>query len=560
MSKFINNALSVNIADPDDARRRKLLNILLLGVGGLTFFTFIASVIFTISGSDAQTIGPIWAPVLGMLVGVGFFYWINRNPAWPGWISSSLFLSFLLVAFFFVDEPLELAGGRSLFIFTIPIIMSSILLRPAASFIFAILTSVEITYLALTVNLVPNVYAMVGFFLLALISWLSSRSLEQALKELRHINTNLDRLVEQKTQELAKALSRELVLAGRNRAILESIADGVVVFDTHGEATQANPALAELLNIPSEQIVGATIQQITAMEPLDVKSRGHLVKLLTSPGSHQASYRINWGKKTLSVNAAQVQDSAGEMVGTVAVFRDFTREAELERMKDSFLATVSHELRTPLNAILGYAEMLKEAIYGPVNEKQAGVSDRIMTNSRRLLSLVNDLLDQARMEAGKLSIHMGPLKPAELLDSVHEVMDKIASDKELKLTSYLDPVLPALINGDAQRLQQIIVNLVNNAVKFTDTGTVHMSLTQADPLHWRIEVTDTGRGIPENELPRIFDAFRQVESTATREHGGFGLGLSIVKQLAGLMNGEVSVASEVGKGSRFTVTLPLTEP
>jgi len=437
--------------------------------------------------------------------------------------------------------------------------MSSILLRPAASFIFAILTSAEITYLALIVDLVPNIYAMIGFILVALVSWLSSRSLEQALKELRHINANLDRLVEQKTQELAKALSRELVLAGRNQAILESIADGVVVFDTSGEAIQANPALSELLNVPGKEIIGASIQQLVAMEFLDAKSRGLLAGLLINPGAGESSYRINWGRKTLSVNAAQVQDSAGELVGTVAVFRDFTREAELERMKDSFLATVSHELRTPLNAILGYAEMLKEAIYGPVNEKQAGVSERIMTNSRRLLSLVNDLLDQARMEAGKLSIHIGPFKPAELIDSVHGTLDKIAADKGLKLTSSLDPALPALINGDAQRLQQILVNLVNNAVKFTDEGGIHMSISLADPAHWRIEVTDTGRGIPAEELPKIFDAFRQVEATVTREHGGFGLGLAIVKQLAGLMNGEVGVESELGKGSRFTVTLPLVE-
>ncbi len=435
--------------------------------------------------------------------------------------------------------------------------MSSILLRPAASFIFAILTSIEITYLALAVDLVPNIYAMVGFLLVALVSWLSSRSLEQALKELRHINTNLDRLVEQKTRELAGALSRELVLAGRNQAILESIADGVVVFDTNGEVTQANPALSDLFNLPGEKIVGASIHQLTQVEFLDAKSRSLLAGLLTRPKSDQPSYRITWGKKTLSVNAAQVQDSAGDLVGTVAVFRDFTREAELERMKDSFLATVSHELRTPLNAILGYAEMLKEAIYGPVNEKQAGASDRIMTNSRRLLSLVNDLLDQARMEAGKLSIHNGPLKPAELLDSVHGVMDKIAADKELKLTSSLDPALPPILMGDAQRLQQIMVNLVNNAVKFTDAGSVHMDLSQTDQTHWRIEITDTGRGIPEDELPRIFEAFRQVEATAIREHGGFGLGLTIVKQLAGLMNGEVSVKSELGKGSRFIVTLPL---
>ena len=148
----------------------------------------------------------------------------------------------------------------------------------------------------------------------------------------------------------------------------------------------------------------------------------------------------------------------------------------MERMKDTFLAIVSHELRTPLNAILGYAEMIKEAIYGPVNEKQARASDRIMTNSHRLLDIVSDLLDQGQMEAGKLALHVRPFRPSDLIDNVHGVMDKISEDKSLALTSELDPALPKFINGDIARLQQILVNLINNAVKFTEKGSIHMSL------------------------------------------------------------------------------------
>jgi signal transduction histidine kinase len=135
-------------------------------------------------------------------------------------------------------------------------------------------------------------------------------------------------------------------------------------------------------------------------------------------------------------------------------------------------------------------------------------------------------------------------------------MDKAAADKGLKLTSEIEDNLPEILNGDAARLQQILVNLVNNAIKFTDQGSIHVKLFYPSENKWGIEVSDTGRGIPESELPYIFDTFRQVEGTATRVHGGFGLGLSIVRQLITLMNGEIKVRSRVDEGTTFIATLP----
>src|SRR5215216_4448846 len=148
------------------------------------------------------------------------------------------------------------------------------------------------------------------------------------------------------------------------------------------------------------------------------------------------SFRIEWDKKTLSISAAQVYDYTKDRfanIGTVTVFRDFTREAEVEKLKSTFVAIVSHELRTPLNAIMGYAEMFKETVYGPMNEKQVNMADRIIKNTQRLLGLINDLLDQAQMEAGKLTIKMAPVRPSELLDNIHGLLDKNASDKGLRL-------------------------------------------------------------------------------------------------------------------------------
>ena len=193
-----------------------------------------------------------------------------------------------------------------------------------------------------------------------------------------------------------------------------------------------------------------------------------------------------------------------------------------------------------------------------MNEKQTSVTERIIVNTRRLLAMVGDLLDEAQMKAGKLSIKKQVFKTSSLLENMHATMDQITTDKGLYLSDEFDPNMPETITGDSQRLLQILVNLVNNSVKFTSKGGIHVRISRSgnDTSHWKLEVTDTGSGIPEKEIPYIFETFRQVESTTTRQHGGSGLGLSIVKQLVELLNGEIAVKSDLNKGSTFTVTLP----
>jgi signal transduction histidine kinase len=366
-------------------------------------------------------------------------------------------------------------------------------------------------------------------------------------------------VVSERTQELAESLERERIEAGRNQAILNSIADGVVVFDTNWNAILANPALRAMLELPTELIVNKNFRDLIEHPRLSPKSRTLLYAMMEHD-TQPPSFRIEWDKKTLSISAAQVYDNSKDghtNIGTVTVFRDFTREAEVEKLKSRFVAIVSHELRTPLNAVLGYAEMFKEAVYGPMNGKQVNMAERIMKNTQRLLGLINDLLDQAQMDAGKLTIQMAPVRPAELLENLHSVMDQIAHEKGLRLTSEIDDRLPEVLNGDGARLHQILVNLVNNGVKFTDRGDVHVRLFRPQKGEWGIEVSDTGCGIPKEELPYIFDTFHQVEGGATRVHGGFGLGLSIVNQLVNLMNGEIDVNSTIDVGTTFTITLPL---
>jgi signal transduction histidine kinase len=559
MKAYIEQLVYVPTTDPDDARRRRLVNILLLGILVFALLGLLAVIINSISqnfiiNSDQQI---LLAGIVIFTLGVLGIYQLNRR--FSGRLAALLFLLLMTLIFIFTDSPEELVQGRSLFLFTIPIAIASLILTPPASFLFAGISSLVIEVLARSIGVNANVFVVSGFFILALVSWLSARSLEQALRELRDINANLDKVVTERTQALAESLERERIEAGRNQAILNSIADGVIVFDRQWNATMANPAVRGMLDIPTELIINKNFRELIEHPSLQPKSRG-LLNAMMEHDTQPIGFRIEWGGKTLSVSAAQVYNSRSEDIGTVTVFRDFTQEAEVEKLKSTFVAIVSHELRTPLNAIMGYAEMFKESVYGPMNEKQVNMAERIMKNTQRLLGLINDLLDQAQMEAGKLTIKMAPVKPAELLENLHALLDKPASDKGLRLTSEIDDALPETLNGDGARLQQIFVNLVTNALKFTDKGFINIKLFCPYVDRWGIEVSDTGHGIPDSELPYIFDTFRQVEGTATRVHGGFGLGLSIVKQLVNLMNGEIKVRSRVDEGTRFIITLPLVLP
>lgn len=558
MNAYLNRILSVPVSDPDDARRRRLLNILLMGMfvsAFLGLFLTLANV-YIFRNLDLSDPG-----AQSLIVAIGVFlpgtltlYFVNRR---SGRVAATAFLLFITIAFSFSDTPEQLINGRSVFVFTIPVVVASLLLHPLASFLFAGLSGAIMIWLSYSASIQLNVSAIIGFSMLALVSWLSSRSLEQALHDLRLINAELDQRVADRTRELSESLAREAADANQREAILNSIADGVVVFDRDENAIVANPSLSSLIGLPLDGILGRNLRDLLGAGDLQAEEQERIRDALGGSGSVQST-RIQWRERTLSANAAEVKSEKGERFGKVAVFRDVTREAELERMKDTFLAVVSHELRTPLNAILGFAEMIKETVYGPVSESQVRASSRIMENTHRLLAIVSELLDQAQIQSGRMNIHLEPCSPTDLLKTVKDTMEAIAGDKDIRLVTELDPAMPPTIEGDSHRLQQILINLTNNAIKFSkNEGEVHVSLSCAGEDAWTIEVADNGVGIPSEDLGHIFETFRQVESPVTRKHGGVGLGLAIVKQLVELMNGTIEVKSQVDVGSVFTVTLPL---
>jgi signal transduction histidine kinase len=223
--------------------------------------------------------------------------------------------------------------------------------------------------------------------------------------------------------------------------------------------------------------------------------------------------------------------------------------------KSQFLANMSHELRTPLNAILGYAELLLDGIYGELSEKARGVLERVQSNGKHLLGLINDVLDLSKIEAGQLTLAIEDYAIPAVVHSVVSATESLAKAKGLRLASSVPRDLP-MARGDERRLTQVLLNLVGNAIKFTDTGQVGISVALADG-RFDLAVSDTGPGIAAADQSRIFEEFQQVDNSSTRRKGGTGLGLSISKKIIELHGGTISVDSELGKGSTFHVVIPV---
>lgn len=233
------------------------------------------------------------------------------------------------------------------------------------------------------------------------------------------------------------------------------------------------------------------------------------------------------------------------------------KQREAARIKENFLANMSHEIRTPLNAILGFTNLLR---HKKMDEESSHYLQTIEQSGENLLAIVNDILDLSKIEAGMIRLETAPFSLRNLLHAVETMFATRVAEKELQLTSETDPLLPDILEGDPMRLTQILVNLVNNAIKFTQKGYIHIHVSQQG---WRdrqlllaISVADSGIGIESDQLDRIFERFQQAEDSVTRKYGGTGLGLSIVKDLVTLLQGSITVESRPGQGTQFSLVIP----
>jgi len=236
--------------------------------------------------------------------------------------------------------------------------------------------------------------------------------------------------------------------------------------------------------------------------------------------------------------------------------QDKSRQLEVaSQHKSQFLANMSHELRTPLNAILGYTELMADGAYGEPSEKMLGILKRLEANGKHLLGLINDVLDLSKIEAGQLVLELSDYSVQDIAQTVRSTLEPLAADKKLAFKLELAPELPAG-QGDGRRLTQVLINLVGNAIKFTDAGEVAIK-AEANNGSFYVSVRDTGPGISAADQARLFQEFQQADNAITRKKGGTGLGLAISKRIIEMHGGKIWVESQLGQGSTFAFTLPV---
>src|SRR5438105_322303 len=356
----------------------------------------------------------------------------------------------------------------------------------------------------------------------------------------------------------------------RLRSIVERLADGIVIVDATGVIRFANPAAEQLFGRNRDQLVGSQLGfpvVVGESTEVEVVHPGH--------GAITAELRVvdvEWaGAPALLVSLRDIthRKRAAERERQLERERAARAEAEASsQAKSEFLAMMSHELRTPLNAVIGYAELLDLGVAGPLTTEQRQQLSRIRASGRHLLGLVNEVLDLAKIEAGRLSVSIGMARAGDSADAALSLVQARADEKGIRFVGHCLGDGDAVYLGDEDRVRQILINLLSNAVKFTEAGgnvsldcgttgepDVEARLSEC-PLWVYFRVRDTGIGIPPDHLPTIFDPFVQVETGHTRTSDGSGLGLTISRRLARLMGGDLTVRSTIGNGSVFTLWLP----
>ena len=360
-----------------------------------------------------------------------------------------------------------------------------------------------------------------------------------------------------------------------HQTVIDTIPNGIYYKDVSGRMLGCNKAFEQMLGLPRADILGRTARALGSPE-LALQAESSDRELMAGEPSkvyESIIERPDGTRRAVLQFKAPLATADKQIGGVVGALVDITdriaAEDELRaakeaaeaasRAKSEFLAVISHEIRTPMNGILGMTHVLRGS---SLNEDQRDWVDTILGSGEALLTILNDILDFSRLEAGRVGIEAVPFDLHETLQEVAALLTPRARQKQVALSVDVAPDLPPLLSGDVARLRQVLLNLVGNAVKFTEKGAVTVSAWMAgrrgDGLVLRFEVTDTGVGIPGDAIDKLFTSFSQADTSISRRFGGTGLGLAICKRLVELMGGEIGVESEVGKGSRFWFVLPMS--
>ncbi|OJJ15012.1 hypothetical protein BI308_24675 [Roseofilum reptotaenium AO1-A] len=390
-----------------------------------------------------------------------------------------------------------------------------------------------------------------------------AQAFNQMIDQLQESKNELENQVTAATQSLQDTLANLT-------SIIDNIADGLLVTNTDGTITQSNQALfklfgldqGSLVNRRSEDVFGGTFAE------LGVKVKKNPENIFNS----EMDLSENRIGKIVATGVFKTDPQLGQQfIGCVFLVRDITADKEVDRMKTEFISTVSHELRTPLTSVLGFAKLIKkklEEVILPrvdITENKVGRAvtqvstnlDIIVSEGVRLTALINDVLDIAKMEAGKVDWKHQPVAITQVIERATVATTSLFSQNGIQLVVEVEENLPSIL-GDEDKLMQVVINLISNAVKFTDRGTVNCKAQKRGETVV-VQVIDTGIGIQEEDLPKVFEKFKQVGDTLINKPKGTGLGLPICKEIIEHHGGHIWVESEVGVGSIFAFWLPISE-
>jgi len=370
-------------------------------------------------------------------------------------------------------------------------------------------------------------------------------------------------LLSESADRLGTMLRLQQLEAAKSQAILEGVADGVMVTDASGRITLFNAAAERILRVSREQVIGLSEIELPGLFGLTGTT---WVELARSWAGGQASpdqnalyqERIEYERSVISIHIAPVyrQDV---FEGTVSVFRDITRDVEVDRMKSEFISTVSHELRTPMTSIKGYIDLMHDGMAGSLTDSQQQFLRTVKENADRLTLLVNSLLDISRLDTGMIKLALEPVAPLDVIGQVVSILSPKAEAKGQSLTVLAQRPQP-LVRADPSRMVQILTNLVDNAIKYTPSGGRIAIDTRCVDGFLHIQVRDDGMGISGPDQEKLFSRFFRAESALVSGAGGAGLGLHITRSLVDLHGGDIWVESRPEHGSTFTFSMPLALP
>jgi GAF domain-containing protein/sensor histidine kinase regulating citrate/malate metabolism len=372
-------------------------------------------------------------------------------------------------------------------------------------------------------------------------------------------------LIRSQNEQLTTLLQSEQEERGKSAAILQSIADGVVVVDSTGKIVLVNEAAERILETPRSSAEDQTLSRLAAMQASSGENwAARLMEWVRSARERSGSLyagRIELGPKTIDVQLSPVM-TGDQTLGTVAVFRDITRDMELERRKSEFIANVSHELRTPLTSIKGYTDLIAMGVGGQMNDQQVRFMSTIRENTERMTTLVNDLLQIAALDAGSEALNPEPL---DIVRLIGEIVEEVRSDpehagKQIAIEQQIEAGLPPL-EADKPKITQALTNVVDNAFSYTNAdGRIDISARRIDSERLLLSIRDNGVGIPEEYHERVWNRFERVEQHAlSLAVAGTGLGLPIAKQVIEMHGGRIWFESVMNEGTTFYIELPLRQ-